>query len=118
MTDYAAYREDRHITNKQFIDTLHSEYDGFTKIQSSYISHPDDYALCLTDEAENVLIKQYGIGPGLAHYKLKSKRRKDNRQKKNRMTVRLSDDIYSRVCLLYTSPSPRDRTRSRMPSSA
>ena len=24
----------------------------------------------------------------------------------------------SRSCLLYTSPSPRDRTRSRMPSSA
>ena len=24
----------------------------------------------------------------------------------------------SRDCLLYTSPSPRDRTRSRMPSSA
>ena len=24
----------------------------------------------------------------------------------------------SNVCLLYTSPSPRDRTRSRMPSSA
>ena len=23
-----------------------------------------------------------------------------------------------RLCLLYTSPSPRDRTRSRMPSSA
>ena len=22
------------------------------------------------------------------------------------------------ICLLYTSPSPRDRTRSRMPSSA
>ena len=26
-------------------------------------------------------------------------------------------DLY-KVCLLYTSPSPRDRTRSRMPSSA
>ena len=25
---------------------------------------------------------------------------------------------YSIICLLYTSPSPRDRTRSRMPSSA
>ena len=24
----------------------------------------------------------------------------------------------ARTCLLYTSPSPRDRTRSRMPSSA
>ena len=26
--------------------------------------------------------------------------------------------IQYRTCLLYTSPSPRDRTRSRMPSSA
>ena len=25
---------------------------------------------------------------------------------------------YCYSCLLYTSPSPRDRTRSRMPSSA
>ena len=34
----------------------------------------------------------------------------------------LSASVYNRVlnyvCLLYTSPSPRDRTRSRMPSSA
>ena len=27
------------------------------------------------------------------------------------------DDSFN-ICLLYTSPSPRDRTRSRMPSSA
>src|SRR5664280_3116544 len=27
-------------------------------------------------------------------------------------------EFLSRICLLYTSPSPRDRTRSRMPSSA
>ena len=32
----------------------------------------------------------------------------------------LGDKLYLeyRPCLLYTSPSPRDRTRSRMPSSA
>ena len=29
-----------------------------------------------------------------------------------------SDNSLSEYCLLYTSPSPRDRTRSRMPSSA
>ena len=29
-----------------------------------------------------------------------------------------SMNLYSFLCLLYTSPSPRDRTRSRMPSSA
>ena len=26
--------------------------------------------------------------------------------------------LMGSICLLYTSPSPRDRTRSRMPSSA
>ena len=30
----------------------------------------------------------------------------------------LGDPNYYKSCLLYTSPSPRDRTRSRMPSSA
>ena len=29
-----------------------------------------------------------------------------------------SKNAKTRYCLLYTSPSPRDRTRSRMPSSA
>ena len=29
-----------------------------------------------------------------------------------------SGAVLSKACLLYTSPSPRDRTRSRMPSSA
>ena len=29
-----------------------------------------------------------------------------------------SSDLYANVCLLYTSPSPRDATLSRMPSSA
>ena len=43
----------------------------------------------------------------------------------NRGNVRLvvgdvkgSIDDQNKACLLYTSPSPRDRTRSRMPSSA
>ena len=33
-----------------------------------------------------------------------------------RSSYRTQEVVY--VCLLYTSPSPRDRTRSRMPSSA
>ena len=28
------------------------------------------------------------------------------------------ETVQHSICLLYTSPSPRDRTRSRMPSSA
>ena len=40
------------------------------------------------------------------------------------ITVQLEEDRVRKLvtvlenCLLYTSPSPRDRTRSRMPSSA
>ena len=29
-----------------------------------------------------------------------------------------ASEVHAYICLLYTSPSPRDRTRSRMPSSA
>ena len=36
-----------------------------------------------------------------------------NKAKKNRSKI-----LATNACLLYTSPSPRDRTRSRMPSSA
>ena len=32
--------------------------------------------------------------------------------------ILITSDGFHRNCLLYTSPSPRDRTRSRMPSSA
>ena len=34
------------------------------------------------------------------------------------LDVLLSTGEQVSICLLYTSPSPRDRTRSRMPSSA
>ena len=32
--------------------------------------------------------------------------------------LKLADPVQGQVCLLYTSPSPRDRQKSRMPSSA
>ena len=34
------------------------------------------------------------------------------------LEIALKDAYEGKTCLLYTSPSPRDRTRSRMPSSA
>ena len=33
-------------------------------------------------------------------------------------SVKLAEEMSGRDCLLYTSPSPRDATLSRMPSSA
>eukprot|EP00656_Telonema_subtile_P016342 TRINITY_DN18622_c0_g1_i1.p1 TRINITY_DN18622_c0_g1~~TRINITY_DN18622_c0_g1_i1.p1 ORF type:complete len:114 (-),score=36.31 TRINITY_DN18622_c0_g1_i1:52-393(-) len=37
---------------------------------------------------------------------------------KNRSQADIQEKKSVQACLLYTSPSPRDRTRSRMPSSA
>ena len=48
------------------------------------------------------LIVCYSTSPGLAEL----------------MGVQLGAYVRGDTCLLYTSPSPRDRTRSRMPSSA
>ena len=39
-------------------------------------------------------------------------------KKPNENLVSFSKKISSYICLLYTSPSPRDSRRSRMPSSA
>ena len=39
-------------------------------------------------------------------------------QEMARSSIGFSEQNHSSDCLLYTSPSPRDRTRSRMPSSA
>lgn len=102
MPDYIAYRNEKAITNNQFINTLHERYVGFTKIQSSFISHPEVYGLCLTAEAEDVLIKEYGAGTGLEHYKPKPKRL-DKRRKTNRMMVRLDDEMYIKVMSLMRS---------------
>ena len=39
-------------------------------------------------------------------------------QERHDLDTSYVDDVVMGCCLLYTSPSPRDRTRSRMPSSA
>ena len=40
----------------------------------------------------------------------------DEEEEKRRMAAR--DALKAKYCLLYTSPSPRDKRQSRMPSSA
>ena len=41
-----------------------------------------------------------------------------NQEGKFHIKITLNSIELKNICLLYTSPSPRDRTRSRMPSSA
>ena len=53
--------------------------------------------------------------PSKAYYGAQTQRAVENFQIGWPMEFSL---ILPYICLLYTSPSPRDRTRSRMPSSA
>ena len=59
---------------------------------------------------------QMVLDEGFSHYET------DLRMTKDGEIVLHHDETLDRTtnasCLLYTSPSPRDRTRSRMPSSA
>ena len=49
----------------------------------------------------------------------KIRRMRDQRSNHNKSARRFADQRDSiQGCLLYTSPSPRDRQKSRMPSSA
>ena len=43
---------------------------------------------------------------------------KKNESKVSTQTAPLNEYEYRMTCLLYTSPSPRDKRQSRMPSSA
>ena len=63
-------------------------------------------------EAESLLNKLYGYHNGTVLFK--PTKAKDNQF---RLTFEWAKSYFI-GCLLYTSPSPRDRTRSRMPSSA
>ena len=70
--------------------------------------------MCIRDRAYEQLqnqIEEYRKGAVLIHLCF------DNDEWKIIFIQRSTyDGVHS--CLLYTSPSPRDRTRSRMPSSA
>ena len=81
-----------------------SVYDGAIseELHSRWIGKPEDF-----DEKEQQEIRLPNSLISTAH-KLHTLRYGENGHQ--------SAGLY--ICLLYTSPSPRDRTRSRMPSSA
>ena len=67
-----------------------------------YLKQPSDWKI----------IEKYGI------YRIRSWIKNPPEILENRSVKTIAFYLPSIFCLLYTSPSPRDRTRSRMPSSA
>ena len=82
---------------------------GFTTTMWVGLSSPTWNDLDLGDYAERYLIDAFSSVPNVGRILVGGLRE---------LSVRVWIDPIKLACLLYTSPSPRDRSVSRMPSSA
>ena len=87
---------------ENYIDEIRP-HDSAYKHVSGYAEYTDDI-----NEPKNTIYGAIGLSKK-AHAIIK---------KIDLTEVKKSEGVISVVCLLYTSPSPRDRQKSRMPSSA
>ena len=76
----------------------------------------------MAGQAEEVVVRETPMpggtaGKGKKERKKKVKTDEKTEEEKRRMEER-KKRLQQKLCLLYTSPSPRDRQKSRMPSSA
>ena len=97
-------------------------YQANSNGKAAYVFHDDivkDTQLSISSTANVKLNQNFKLDFGFNIQELKSK---NFAQIEDLLGAEFHEDIDpfsdTRNCLLYTSPSPRDRTRSRMPSSA
>lgn len=99
MTDYTSYRDSKGLSNNDIIRAIRDVFPRYSKAQHSMVSNPGKNGVCLLPEAESLLVKTWGYGPGLSiSEKLRKKRKShDNKDKPRRLYVRISDAMFERV---------------------
>lgn len=104
MADYLRYAETCNITQRDMVSAIKEAFPYFSKIGMSLACNPLRNALQLIPAAEDILVTKFGPGPGLSiSSTLEKKNRKhDNKNKPNRMCVRLDDALRSKVEEVYT----------------
>ena len=103
MIDYLRYADIAGIQQKDMVEAVATEYPGFTKAQMSFACNPAQYALCLIPEAEKLLEDRFGKAPGLSISVKIGDKKHENKNKPNRLYVRLDDSLRSRVQSVYES---------------
>ena len=93
-------------------DLCDSECNGACETNSQSVTDVDDQKVTLVETND----KEHHHNHGDHYHSIYP----NSKHPLGPVTLRLlsEDQILRNSCLLYTSPSPRDRTRSRMPSSA
>ena len=96
----------------------------------SRVKNPIKLARYIMEHTEHVMMAGQGaekvaeqgglelVDPSYFYSENRLKRVKKQKAKKNSTVGALAIDKLGNICLLYTSPSPRDKRQSRMPSSA
>ena len=90
--------------NISVIQNADGRYDDYVELYNSGVREIDlaGYGISdNTDPSKRYLFPSFSLVPG-----------------EKALVFASGSHALPRICLLYTSPSPRDRTRSRMPSSA
>ena len=89
------------------------EYKIFTNVNNSIIDPKNFDSASFVDYKGDVCIvppNSFALARSVEYFRIP----------RDILSICVGKSTYARcgICLLYTSPSPRDRTRSRMPSSA
>lgn len=102
MADYILYAESCNIKQKDMVETIKKKWPFFSKEAMSLASNPERNALQLVPAAEELLVAEHGVGPGLSiSPRVCNRRNHENKNKPHRLCVRLNDSLRSRVQNVY-----------------
>ena len=101
MADYVTYMSTCGLKQQDMVEVIKQEYPRFGKAQMSLACNPWRNALQLVPEAEELLVKAFGMGPGLSITPDLNKKSHENKNKPNKLCVRLDNDLRSRVQDVY-----------------
>ena len=111
--------------NNEAIPLLHKNIDYFEQLANTIRTdivaneYQQNAARIMAEQGQQTNIEVMTKLRGQMEDKLKETLVKLERQNKNVTGLyKLRNEYMIKICLLYTSPSPRDRQKSRMPSSA
>ena len=90
------------ISSLMMVSALKPKFRSVTKQIIAIVNSPEKYGCCLIPEAEELLEKTFGPGPGLVHRKAK-KRTPTKRSKGHAITIRIDDDMYLRLMSMKTT---------------
>ena len=116
--DYSLYGTPLESTTYKFAKCLQKRFGivpGITDknyITNSYHVHVSEHIDAFTKLKFESEFQKLSPGGAISYVEV------PNMQDNLEAVMSVLQFIYDNICLLYTSPSPRDRTRSRMPSSA